>query len=302
MVHLKTLFRRPKTPDPSSEPSAAPKIKLHCPAGHFYSPIVDPASLERYRDFLWPAEVSVPHGIDFNDAYHVHVLETAFPAYYPEFDYPEHGPGDDEVDGFYIRNSQFSWLDARSAFVLLRYWKPSRIIEVGSGFSTLLMADVIKRFLHEDTELSAVEPYPRSFLKTMQIDLQETFVQDVPFEYFERLEAGDVLFIDSSHVSKTGSDVNYLLFHVLPRLKSGVKVHIHDIFLPAEYKQDWVLSENRSWNEQYVVQALLMYSTRFRVLFGSNHAYIAHKDKLAAALGVPTDRLYGGGSLWLEVA
>ena len=98
-------------------------------------------------------------------------------------------------------------------------------------------------------------------------------MQDVPLDLFNVLEAGDVLFIDSSHVSKTGSDVNYLFFEVLPRLKAGVKIHIHDIFLPNEYLKDWVLNDHRSWNEQYLLRALLMYSTAFRIVFGNSYAF-----------------------------
>jgi hypothetical protein len=109
-----------------------------------------------------------------------------------------------------------------------------------------------------------------------------------------------VLFVDSSHVAKTGSDVNHLCFDVLPRLRKGVRIHFHDVFLPADYPKAWVLEQNRSWNEQYVVRALLMYSTHFRVLFGSSHAYHAHAEALRAALREPGGAYYGGGSLWLE--
>jgi hypothetical protein len=126
-------------------------------------------------------------------------------------------------------------------------------------------------------------------------------VQDVALEVFDELQAGDVLFIDSSHVAKTGSDVNRLYFDVLPRLATGVRVHIHDIFLPHDYPRAWVLDENRSWNEQYLVRALLMDSRRLRVRFGSAYAWTTFPDKVARALGVPRERAFGGGSLWLEI-
>jgi len=117
---------------------------------------------------------------------------------------------------------------------------------------------------------------------------------------FTSLQAGDILFIDSSHVAKTGSDVNFLYFEVLPRLASGVRIHVHDILLPADYPKDWVLRENRSWNEQYVLRALLMYSTGFRVMFGCNYAFRGFPGLVAAALGDPNGPSFGGGSLWLE--
>ena len=125
-------------------------------------------------------------------------------------------------------------------------------------------------------------------------------VQDVDTRIFAELDAGDVLFLDSSHVAKTGSDVNHLCFEVLPRLRQGVRVHFHDIFLPADYPRQWVLNENRSWNEQYVVRALLMFNSAFRVLFGSSYAFAAHAVALRQALRDPGGAYYGGGSLWIE--
>jgi hypothetical protein len=105
-----------------------------------------------------------------------------------------------------------------------------------------------------------------------------------------------VLFIDSSHVSKTGSDVNFLYLEVLPRLAPGVWIHLHDIFLPNDYPREWVLEEERSWNEQYLVQALLMYSRAFAVRFGSACAFHLFPELVESVFG---SRL-GGGSLWIE--
>jgi hypothetical protein len=269
------------------------------PAGHFYSPIVDTAELKSRQASVWPAAPSIL-GIDFNDAYHRDVLERFFPAYYGGFDYPRHS--DRDQLSFHVENDQFSWLDCRALFVLLRAWRPRRFIEVGSGFSTLLVADVNRRFLDSSMAITCIEPYPRSFLRSPELGIERLLdlkVQDVDPATFSALDAGDVLFIDSSHVAKTGSDVNYLCFDVLPRLRAGVRIHFHDIFLPMEYPQPWVLEENRSWNEQYVVRALLMFSTRFKVLFGSNYALSAHAEGLRKALNDPAG-VYGGGSLWVE--
>jgi hypothetical protein len=131
--------------------------------------------------------------------------------------------------------------------------------------------------------------------------LIEQRVELVDHGEFTQLEAGDILFIDSSHVSKTGSDVNFLFFEVLPLLKPGVIVHVHDIFLPDDYPRPWVIDDNRSWNEQYVLRALLMYSTRFRVLFGCAHAATAHSEAVIRALARSDGCGMGGGSLWLQV-
>jgi hypothetical protein len=132
--------------------------------------------------------------------------------------------------------------------------------------------------------------------------LLELKVQDVQLAEFARLQAGDILFIDSSHVAKTGSDVLHLYFEVLPRLAPGVRIHVHDIFLPFDYPRRWVLDENRSWNEQYLLRALLMYSSRFKVDFGCAFALRCLTSELGSALQLPVADLYSAGSIWLSVA
>jgi hypothetical protein len=274
---------------------------LPFPPGHFYSPIVEPAEVARRSDAVWPAHPVVA-GIDFDPAGHAHLLDAVFPPLLRDYAYADRLPERDDLREYYNLNSQFGWLDSRAAFALLRHWAPRRVVEVGSGYSSLLMADVGRRFLGPDFRLACIEPFPRPFLRGLPgVELIVAPVQDVDLAVFDRLQPGDVLFIDSSHVAKTGSDVNRLYFDVLPRLPRGVRVHVHDIFLPHEYPRDWVLEENRSWNEQYLVRALLMDSTRLRVRFGSSYAWATFPDKVAHALGLPAGQGYGGGSLWLEV-
>src|SRR5262249_14748169 len=153
----------------------------------------------------------------------------------------------------------------------------------------LLAADVNLRSLNGSMELTCIEPYPKDFLRDLAgvSALLEAKVQDVPLSEFSRLQSGDILFIDSSHVAKTDSDVNYLYFEVLPRLVSGVRVHIHDIFLPHDYPREWVLKENRSWNEQYLLRALLMHSSGFRTVFGCSYAYWRFPNLVRDALAHP---------------
>ena len=271
--------------------------------GHFYSPVVDTDEVLLRQEAIWPTNPEVL-GVDFNDASHRFILDEAFPRHIGGYDYPELAPADDaELEGFYTRNSQFSWLDSRSLFVLLREWRPSRIVEVGSGYSSLLIADVNRRFLDGQCEVTCIEPFPRPFL-TRGIDgisrVVEQKVQQVAHAEFERLQSGDVLFIDSSHVAKTGSDVNYLFFEVLPRLAKGVRIHIHDIFLPHDYLKQWVIEENRSWNEQYLLRALLMYSSAFKVVFGSSYAFHRFPDRVRQALAHPKGHAFAGGSFWIE--
>jgi len=274
-------------------------MKTAFPAGHFYSPIVDTNSI---KETLWSEEKQIL-GIDFNDKSHLEILEHDFPKFINKYDYPEILPESNDLTQFYTRNSQFSWLDSRTLFVLLNTWQPQKLIEVGSGFSSLLSADVNNRFLNNNMYLQCIEPYPREFLLRKIPGMNEVIVkkvEDLPLNFFENLEDGDVLFIDSSHISKTGSDVNYLIFEVLPRLKKGVKVHIHDIFLPNEYPKEWVISENRSWNEQYLLRGLLMFSNAFKVIFGCTYAFKKFPEKVISALNHPKKYGFAGSSFWIE--
>ncbi|MEE4218009.1 MAG: class I SAM-dependent methyltransferase [Xanthomonadales bacterium] len=275
-------------------------ISASHPNGHFYSPVTDPADLLERQQELWPAQAPECPGLSFNDENHERVLAEWFPKFIGDYDYPEHEKG---PTGYFTQNSQFSWLDSRTLFVLLHALRPGRVIEIGSGFSSLLTADVNHRFLDGQIDFTCIEPYPRAFLKKQIPGLSRLMVERVESidrDFFSSLQPGDILFIDSSHVSKTGSDVNYLYFEILPRLPRGVFVHIHDIFLPFEYPKDWAITENRSWNEQYLLRALLMNSTAYRVFFGCNYAFHAFNSLVANALGFADKRAFAGGSFWIE--
>ncbi len=285
------------TPEQTAE-TLPPQLKIAFPIGHFYSPIVDPATLS---ETLFAARRDLA-GIDFQHERHRQILREWFPLYLPDYDYPDEGDVH-EPTSYFHNNDQFSWLDPRALYVILRHLRPRRIIEVGSGFSSLLIADVAQRYL-PGSRFCCIEPYPRAFLLRGVPGIHELLVEraeNLPAQIFEGLGAGDVLFIDSSHVAKTGSDVNFLFFDVLPRLAPGVLIHVHDIFLPLEYPKVWVIDENRSWNEQYVLQALLMYSTRFEVLFGSAYAAAVLGEEVIAALNRPDGHGMSGGSFWLRV-
>ncbi len=273
-------------------------VKTSHPNGHFYSPVVNPKELSQYKDILWPDNPPATFGLDIKEQ--KKILE-AISIYYPDYDYPERKTNNPLQ--FYTQNSQFSWLDSRLLFVLLRQLAPKRIIEVGSGFSTLLMHDVNRRFLDNTIDITAIEPYPRQFLQILQkekgVRLVQKKVQDVDLEIFNNLQPGDFLFIDSSHVSKTGSDVNHLFFKVLPLLNYGVFIHFHDIFIPREYPEEWVIKENRSWNEQYILQAFMMYNNVFKFFTSSSILFEFYGRELSQALAYEDKRCFSGGSFWI---
>lgn len=280
------------------------RYRLFSEPGHFYSPVTGPAELEDLSDKLWPELPPQSPGIDYNDALHHALLSEHLPPFLEDFDYPVEGSRDSELTTYYRNNDQFGVLDAKALFSLLRHWQPRRMIEVGSGYSTLIALDVNRRFLGNRMEFTSIEPYPRAFLVNGNVGLKmlrTEKVQFTPLAVFEELQSGDALFIDSSHVLKTGSDLTYLLTEVLPRLARGVKVHFHDIFLPDDYPKIWAITQNRSWNEQYALQAMLAHSSRYKVLFGSQYACRRFPELAAKAFGLGDYPSYVGGSFWLEV-
>jgi hypothetical protein len=268
-------------------------LRLGFPNGHFYSPIV---SADDVSDRTWRRAKECA-GVDFQGERQREFVDLALrrwlPVYRSRFVRP---PSDTQ---FSHDNPAFSWLDAPTLFTMLNEHQPKRVIEVGSGYSSMLTAETNTAYLGSTVELTCIEPYPKPWLHGLagMSRLIESRVQDVPLDIFTRLEAGDILFIDSSHVSKTGSDVNHLIFNVLPSLNAGVLIHFHDIFLPNEYPKEWVLDFGRSWNEQYLVRALLMGSNQFEVEFGCAYAVENLTDLLK---GVLEEGPYGGGSLWIR--
>jgi hypothetical protein len=152
--------------------------------------------------------------------------------------------------------------------------------------------------------MTFIEPYPDRLESLItdndrdRVRILDAPLHKVGFDTFAELEAGDILFIDSTHVGKVGSDVNQIMFEILPRLPSGVHVHIHDIFHPFEYPAAWVF-EGRSWNENYFLHAFLIENHRFKISWFNSFLAQSHADRVAAAL--PLWARNTGGSIWLEV-
>nr|WP_259372700.1 class I SAM-dependent methyltransferase [Schlegelella koreensis] len=186
----------------------------------------------------------------------------------------------------------------------MQHVRPRRIIEVGSGHSSAAMLDVDDRFLGSSTEFDFIDPYPERLLGLLRSEDRERCtvhakpVQDVPLELFDKLEANDILFIDSSHVAKIGSDVVHLLTYVLPRLKRGVLVHVHDIFWPFEYPKMWLM-QGRAWNENYMLKAFLQFNDRFRIVFFSSYLAIHHADAIRRHM--PRFEKNPAGGIWLAM-
>jgi predicted O-methyltransferase YrrM len=208
-----------------------------------------------------------------------------------------------------LNNSWFGAADGLFLHLMVRLARPRRAIEVGSGFSTLVMMDTNEQFFDGGIRLTFIEPNPERLLSRLRpgdeqrADIIEQPVQDADPSLFRQLGAGDILFIDSSHVAKVGSDVNYLLFSVLPQLAPGVLVHFHDVPYPFEYPEDWI-RYGFAWNEAYMLRAFLQYNSEFRVRLWNSYVARRHRDFLNTRMPLCAGGLdFGvGGSLWLERA
>lgn len=202
-----------------------------------------------------------------------------------------------------LANEFFCYGDAFVYQAMLRHLRPARVIEVGAGWSSAVLLDTDERFLGNSIACTFVEPYPERLLSLLRpadvarMRLLRKRLQDVPLAEFAALQANDVLFVDSSHVAKTGSDVLHALFAVLPVLRAGVHVHVHDVHVNFEYPESWV-REGRSWNEAYFLRAFLMHNRDWEiVLHGPTLAEYAPEQLLPR---MPRVAENVGGSLWLR--
>lgn len=204
------------------------------------------------------------------------------------------------TDAYSWENSAFGSIDATVYHGMIRSVRPARIIEIGSGYSTMIATEAAK--LNGSTRVTSVEPYPMASLTAnSSIDLIEKFIQDVDLSVFDELVANDVLFVDSTHVSRVGSDVNHIFARILPRLKPGVYVHFHDIFLPFEYPKYWIKDSHLFWNEQYMLQNFLAFNSEFETVATNFYWLKTDPQFLLECFPVFSERnLAGAGSFWIR--
>lgn len=273
------------------------KFSEFVPQGHYYSVIPSDEVIEQHQSFNWMPDKVL--GVDLREAEQwtmIHELKQ----YYAEHPYQKSSR---KRSMRYIEdNGSFALSDALILYSMIRHAKPKRIIEIGSGWSSGVIIDTNELFFDNQIELTFIEPYPDTLHSVMNPEKDANLpviaeqVQNVSSALFQELEANDIVFIDSSHVSKVGSDVNHLIFNVLPILKSGVLIHIHDIFYPFEFPYDW-LTMGRFWNEQYLVKAFLQYNTSFEIVLFSSMMIRKHKQWFEENM---PDWLKTGGCIWLR--
>jgi predicted O-methyltransferase YrrM len=286
-------------PGEDPKPSTEPDVVEGWPPGHFYSPIPNLQDVRRRAHAIFDTSPRELAGIDLNEAKQLSLFEE-LARYYPEQPF-----SDDKSPGrrYFFNNPNFSYGDAIILYCLIRHLRPRRIVEVGSGYSSCVILDTIEQCFSDKVECTFIEPYPQlltSLLKPGDVDrirVVPAQVQDVPLTEFTGLGENDILFIDSTHVSKVGSDVNTLLFDVLPALRPGVYVHIHDIYFPFEYPKEWVY-QGRAWNEGYMLRAFLQYNRAFEIIFFNAFFGLRYAETLAAR--TPLCAANPGGGLWLR--
>jgi predicted O-methyltransferase YrrM len=175
---------------------------------------------------------------------------------------------------WFLNNPSFGPGDADMYYLLVRNIKPKKIIEIGSGFSTLVCIEAIKKNSEEgaSTELTCIEPYEMPWLaQSKQVQLIRQSVEKVDMAVFKSLGENDILFIDSSHIIRPENDVLFEYLELLPQLNKGVIIHVHDIFSPRHYRKEWLQEEFRFWNEQYLLEAFLYYNDSFEIMYALNH-------------------------------
>lgn len=291
---MRELVQANSAERPANE-GAAP---LYVPPGHFYSPVVNPHKVVDYVAARRSAKRTA--GVEI----HLDRQIAFWSELKPYFGDVPFGPNPTADCRYGLENPHFSYADGLVLQAILRRFRPQRLIEVGSGYSSACALDTIEHFLSWRTQCTFVEPYPellKSLLKPGDEDrirIVPVPLQEASLDVFAQLADGDILFVDSTHVVKTGSDVCHGLFEILPSLARGVIVHFHDVFYPFEYPDRWIFRDNRSWNELYALRAFLMYNSEFEILFFSDF-FIQHCLDLVER-DLPMFLRNGGGSLWLR--
>lgn len=258
-------------------------LGLHVTFPHFYSPLPKLLDLSD-KDY---SRIYSCKGLDFNDEYQHNLIKEEFLKYKEEFQ-PE-------------KNIGLSLVDAFVLYAMIRLKKPSIMVEIGSGHSTRIALKALTKNREEgfDFSFTAIEPYPPSFLNEIKIPgfkLLVKKVENVPLDFFSDI---DLLFIDSSHVSKIGSDVNFEILEIVPHLKKGSLIHWHDIMFPQEYPRQWIESGQQFWNESYMLQSFLAFNSSFKIKWASKYLQTTADDLLRESFSYYQSN-HNLSSLWIE--
>jgi hypothetical protein len=264
-------------------------------SGGYYSPIPSIEEIKDYNfDCPWPDALP---GIDLNADEQLNLLYS-FEPFYRELPFHE-----EKSEGlrYYYNNGFYCYSDAILLCCMIRHLKPKKIIEVGSGFSSSVTLDTNEIFMGKSINCTFIEPYPERLVSLLKNDDNVTIhkkrLQEIPIEIFGELNKNDILFIDSTHVAKFNSDVNYVFHRILPMVANGVYIHFHDVFYPFEYPREWLL-RGWAWNEQYMLRAFLEYNNAFKIVLFNT--YLEKKYEKDIKSRFPLLYKNTGGSIWIK--
>ena len=268
--------------------------------GHYGSTIPSATEIRKNTDRFFGQTPNRRPGIDLREEHQIHLLR-ALSEYFPDFSFPALPVPEFR---YYHANPMYGIDDGLILYAFMRHFRPRRVIEIGSGFSSALMLDTADGHPELQPRFTFIEPFPLRLNRLLRspdrdrCSIIRENVQDVDPRIFGSLQENDILFIDSSHVVKIGSDLSHILFDVLPALNRGVLVHIHDIWWPFEYPREMVL-EGRIWNETYFVHSFLQYNRVFEILYFTS--YMEKRQRETVLELIPQDFIGGWGrSLWLK--
>jgi hypothetical protein len=288
-------------------PHVGTPILAYAPPGHFYSPIPSRQDVAAHAAASYARSPESLAGIDLNVEGQLAMVRTLGPLT-RDLTFSDHRDGETR---YYWENDGFVPGDATALAAMIRHLRPRRIIEAGAGHSTAVMLDIAERYLTDAPAIDCIDPEPQRLRSLMRqadgerVTVHETIVQKLPLSFFQQLQANDILFIDSSHVLKLGSDVAFLLLDVLPRLAPGVVVHVHDITTSFEYSPHWY-DEGRAWNEAPALRAFLAFNRAYEILFFCDYLVrfqrAALEQHMPLALRQPAAVTEGNTSvsLWLR--
>lgn len=261
------------------------------PFNHYESPYPNIIDIHNNHNRYFPKDKEVLD-IDFNISHQLKLLDMMKKT--PRVDWHKEK---DSIHRYWYDNKWFKNGSADVLSFMMQYIKPKRIIEVGSGFSTAVMLDVNEQFFNNSIDITSIEPRPERLNELLhpgdKINIYDKELQTFDVEFFDSLMDGDILFIDSSHVSKIGSDVNYIFFEILPRINKHVYIHFHDIFYPFIYPSKWIY-EGRAYNEMYILRAFLMNNTAYSIQFFGEMLNVLYSEKFSE------NQSFLGGSIWIR--
>jgi hypothetical protein len=283
----------------TTEYDVLPRDQFDVVRRDYYSPIPD---LSRISGDVWERKSELL-GVELDPDAGIDFVERELAQFVPELDVPAEDPG--RPGTFFLHNTGFESVDAELLYAMIRFARPRRIIELGSGYSTLLINAAAQRNAATGAAAChiAYDPYPREHVLGRTLPepshLEAVSARDVSPGVFEALQGGDVLFVDTTHTVKLASDVNFIVLEILPLLRPGVIVHFHDIFLPWEYPRRWLEQMQFYWTEQYLLQAFLAFNREFSVIVPAQAVARKHPQRLARTIPSFGDGV-SPGSFWLR--